>query len=86
MKKLTDHISVILTKKDFETTYYTDPKNCALATALKREGYELGGEYSAGVGGAEATIQGETYHILECNKIQESYRTKQPLQVNLLKL
>lgn len=81
-----NHISVIVRKEDFETTEHTDPRGCALATTLKREGFSLGSKYYKGVGMQEAYIEGEEYTILEWTEIIDYYDNPQDLQVNLLKI
>ena len=87
-----DHISIYITKEDFETTDYMEPTDCALATALKRNRYKLGGDGRLGVGGSTAWIGGSVYGILEWEEIQGKYgevvdgTITEGLMVNLLKI
>jgi hypothetical protein len=41
--KLPNHLSFLLTKEDFETSSYFNPRGCALARVVIRCGYKLGG-------------------------------------------
>ena len=82
-----DHISVFITKEDFETKDYYDCLNCPLATALKREGYKLGYEGNLGaVGGKDVWMGEETYAILEWDEIAKNSEKPEGLMVNLLRI
>lgn len=74
-----NHISVICRKEDFETSDYMDGWYCALARALKGEGFE-----DLVVLGDSAQIGLESYHLLEWEEIIDCYDNPKDLQVNLL--
>lgn len=82
-----NHISVICKKEDFETSDYNNNTDCALAKALKREGYKLGYEDCSGaVSGTEVWFGPEivNYAILEWEGVVHAHDNPKDLQVNLL--
>ena len=85
-----DHISVFITKEDFETKYYMSNTDCPLAAALKREGYETGYKYGQYAVGGDTVQTGEVrYGILEWEEIiTRCNRCNKPegLMVNLLRI
>jgi hypothetical protein len=70
MKPLTDTIRVFIEGEDFNSDY-TEPKDCALARAILRGGYDLGGvnprtgRERQGVGVGDCMIQNVEYRFEE---------------------
>lgn len=78
-------IVVNVTEEDFKNGDYVDPRGCALALALLREGHKLGGR-TLGVGPSDVEVNDATYGILETTEVQQYHDYPKDLTVHLLKL
>jgi hypothetical protein len=76
--ELKSEYSVTINPKDFEGTEYVDGRNCALATAMKRDSRFKGREII--VGGAGLSIDNEIYNFVSMNGIP--YTTQEDLIVS----